>query len=89
MTISPPAQIDAPTLNKQLRATFDSGRTRPLAWREAQLAGLRRMMEEGEDELVEALRADLGRPDDRGLRRRHRAHQAGAAPPTPSTWPSG
>jgi aldehyde dehydrogenase (NAD+) len=62
MTITPPAQIDAPTLNKQLRATFDSGRTRPLAWREAQLAGLRRMMVEAEDELVEALRADLGRP---------------------------
>ena len=62
MTITSPAQIDAPTLNKQLRATFDSGRTRPLAWREAQLAGLRRMMEEAEDELVAALRADLGRP---------------------------
>jgi aldehyde dehydrogenase (NAD+) len=62
MTIAPPAQIDAPTLNKQLRATFDSGRTRPLAWREAQLAGLRRMMEEGEEELVEALRVDLARP---------------------------
>ena len=62
MTMSPPAQIDAATLNKQLRATFDSGRTRPVAWREAQLAGLRRMMEEAEEELLEALRADLGRP---------------------------
>src|SRR5687768_12201770 len=62
MTINPPAQIDAPTLVKQLRATFDSGRTRPIAWREAQLAGLRRMMEEGEQELLEALQADLGRP---------------------------
>ena len=62
MTMSPPAQVDAPTLNKQLRATFESGRTRPLAWREAQLGGLRRMMVEGEADLVEALRADLGRP---------------------------
>src|SRR5688500_4257685 len=62
MTITSPAQIDAPTLNKQLRATFDSGRTRPLAWREAQLAGLRRMVEEAEEERVDALRADLGRP---------------------------
>ena len=62
MTITPPAQVDAATLAKTLRATFDSGRTRPLAWREAQLAGLRRMMEEGEDELLEALRVDLGRP---------------------------
>jgi aldehyde dehydrogenase (NAD+) len=54
--------LDAGVINKQLRATFDSGRTRSLAWREAQLAGLRRMMEEGEAELVEALRTDLGRP---------------------------
>ncbi len=62
MTINPPAQIDAPTLVKQLRATFDSGRTRPIAWREAQLAGLRRMMAEGEQELLDALQADPGRP---------------------------
>jgi len=62
MTITPPAQIDAAGLAKSLRATFDSGRTRPLAWRQEQLAGLRRMMEAGEDELLEALRLDLGRP---------------------------
>jgi len=62
MTINPPAQIDAAVLAKSLRATFDSGRTRPLAWRQEQLAGLRRMMEEGEAELLEALRVDLGRP---------------------------
>ncbi len=62
MTIHPPVQIDAAVLAKALRATFDSGRTRPLAWRQEQLAGLRRMMEEGEDELLEALRLDLGRP---------------------------
>ena len=62
MTISPPAQIDAPTLNKALRATFESGRTRPRAWREAQLAGLRRLLDECDEELVAALQADLGRP---------------------------
>ena len=39
MTISPPAQVDAATVAKSLRATYDSGRTRPLAWREEQLAG--------------------------------------------------
>jgi len=61
-TINPPAQIDAAALTKSLRATFDSGRTRPLAWRREQLAGLRRMMVEGEGELLEALRVDLGRP---------------------------
>jgi aldehyde dehydrogenase (NAD+) len=57
-----PSPIDAAVLAKSLHATFDSGRTRPLAWRQEQLAGLRRMMEEAEDELVEALRTDLGRP---------------------------
>jgi aldehyde dehydrogenase (NAD+) len=45
-----------------LRKTFESGRTRPASWRKEQLAGLRRMMVEAEDELLEALRADLGRP---------------------------
>ncbi len=62
MTTSPPAQLDAKVLNKALRTTFESGRTRPLAWRKAQIAGLRRMLEEGEDELVAALQQDLGRP---------------------------
>jgi aldehyde dehydrogenase (NAD+) len=54
--------MDAPVLVKSLRTTFESGRTRPLAWRKAQLAGLRRMMEEAEAELIEALVTDLGRP---------------------------
>ena len=62
MTITPPATIDAATINKTLRATFDSGRTRSTTWRKEQIAGLRRMMEEGEAELIEALRQDLGRP---------------------------
>ena len=56
------APLDAALLAKSLRATFDGGRTRPLAWRQEQLAGLRRMMVEAEDELLEALKADLGRP---------------------------
>jgi aldehyde dehydrogenase (NAD+) len=47
---------------EQLRATFASGRTRPVSWRKEQLAGLRRMMRDGEEELLEALHTDLGRP---------------------------
>ena len=62
MTEPTTAPWDAEVLRKALRSTFDSGRTRPVEWRKAQLAGLRRMMEEGEEELVEALRVDLGRP---------------------------
>ncbi len=62
MTINPPAIIDAATVNKTLRATFESGRTRSLTWRKEQIVGLRRMMEEGDAEFTEALRQDLGRP---------------------------
>ncbi len=45
-----------------LRSTFESGRTRPLTWRREQLSGLVKFLFEHEDELVEALRSDLGRP---------------------------
>jgi aldehyde dehydrogenase (NAD+) len=62
MTTTVPATADAALANKTLRATFESGRTRPLAWRKQQLAGLRQMMIEGDAELTEALRQDLGRP---------------------------
>ncbi|MDQ2650958.1 MAG: aldehyde dehydrogenase family protein, partial [Actinomycetota bacterium] len=62
MTINPPSQLDAPTIAKSLRATFDSGRTRPLAWRKAQLSGLIRMLKEQEATFIEAIRADLRRP---------------------------
>src|SRR5688500_14195748 len=62
MTNTQPAAVDATVVNKTLRATFESGRTRPLGWRQEQLAGLRRLVEEGDAELVEALRQDLGRP---------------------------
>jgi len=47
---------------ERLRATFGSGRTRPLAWRRQQLQGLRRMLAEREPEFAEALRQDLGKP---------------------------
>jgi acyl-CoA reductase-like NAD-dependent aldehyde dehydrogenase len=46
----------------RLRATFESGLTRDLAWRALQLAALERMMRENETEIAEALRADLGKP---------------------------
>jgi aldehyde dehydrogenase (NAD+) len=62
MTDTTTASVDPEVLNKALRTTFESGRTRSYEWRDAQLSGLRRFLEECEDELVEALRADLGRP---------------------------
>jgi len=45
-----------------LRSTFASGRTRPAAWRREQLGGLVKFLVAHEDELVESLRSDLGRP---------------------------
>lgn len=45
-----------------LRRTFEDGLTRPLEWRREELRAMQRMLREGEDELLEALRADLGKP---------------------------
>ena len=58
---SPVDQI--PALVERLRATFDSGRTRPLAWRRRQLEGLLAFAHEQGDRLVAALKADLGKPE--------------------------
>jgi len=55
-----PAQI--PKLVAKLRETFESGRTRPIEWRRAQLRQLKAMLEERETELLDALAADLGKP---------------------------
>lgn len=47
----------------RLRATYRTGRTRPLAWRRAQLDALARMLREREADFSAALVADLGRTD--------------------------
>ncbi|MGE3619546.1 MAG: aldehyde dehydrogenase family protein [Acidimicrobiia bacterium] len=47
---------------RRLRATFESGRTRDLAWRLHQLDQVGRLLRDAEEEIVEALAADLGRP---------------------------
>ncbi len=53
--------VEASALVSRLRQTHAGGRTRPLAWRQAQLDGLLRLLSEREDELVAALVEDLGR----------------------------
>lgn len=53
--------VDAASAVERLRVAFRSGRTKPLAWRQRQLAGLRAMLVEQNDALCMALRADLGR----------------------------
>ena len=51
-----------PRLVRELRAAFDSGKTRPLTWRREQLAGLVAMLREHGDDLVAAIQADFGKP---------------------------
>ena len=46
----------------RLRESFESSRTRDLAWRRGQLKRLAAMMKENADALVEALQKDLGKP---------------------------
>jgi aldehyde dehydrogenase (NAD+) len=64
MTITEPSpsRTAAPELVGRLRATFDAGRTRPLAWRRRQLGRLGDLLRDGEQELLTALAADLGKP---------------------------
>ncbi|NQW60170.1 aldehyde dehydrogenase family protein, partial [bacterium] len=50
-----------------LRATYDSGKTRPLAWRKQQLEALVRMMKDNEATFSAALKTDLGKPDVEGF----------------------
>jgi aldehyde dehydrogenase (NAD+) len=47
---------------EQLRESFATGRTRPAAWREAQLRGVLRMATEMEAEICDALHADMAKP---------------------------
>jgi aldehyde dehydrogenase (NAD+) len=56
------ARLDLPDTVARLRATFESGRTRPLRWRRDQLEALRAMLVEREADLLAALKADLGKP---------------------------
>ena len=43
------------------RAAFESGKTRPLAWRKAQLSSMIKMLRDNADEFSAALKQDLGR----------------------------
>lgn len=56
-----PTAADAAEIIDGLRATLRGGLTRPAAWRRSQLAQLRRLLIEGEADLLEALRIDLGK----------------------------
>jgi aldehyde dehydrogenase (NAD+) len=55
--------LDAGALVAGLRATFETGRTRPEAWRREQLGGILRMLDERQADIVAALHDDLGKPE--------------------------
>ncbi len=45
-----------------IRHAFQDGRTRPIEWRQRQLDGLLRVLEESGDDLVDAMQRDFGKP---------------------------
>jgi aldehyde dehydrogenase (NAD+) len=44
-----------------LREVYESGRTRDLEWRQSQLRGLVRLLEDEEEAIFDVLREDLGK----------------------------
>jgi aldehyde dehydrogenase (NAD+) len=46
----------------ELRETFETGLTRPLDWRREELRAVKRLLAEGEEELIAAMREDIGKP---------------------------
>ena len=60
-TVSPMSPPDVAAVVARARAAFDSGRTKPYAWREAQLRALRRLIVDHESEIASALESDLGK----------------------------
>ena len=54
--------MDASAVVARLRATFASGRTRQVEYRKEQLRALDRLLVEREEDLLAALRLDLGKP---------------------------
>ncbi len=65
-TIAPSVDDAVPGLVNGVRAAFDRGETRPLEWRHRMLAGLLRLLHDGEAELLRALHQDLGKPATEG-----------------------
>ena len=66
MPESMPEPMTPAEVAKHLRRGYDSGLTRPLPWRRAQLRQLQRMLAEREAEWLAALAADLRKPPAEG-----------------------
>ncbi|MFJ4201325.1 aldehyde dehydrogenase family protein [Streptomyces sviceus] len=63
-----PAPEQPADIVARLRATFRSGRTKPVEWRTTQLRRLREMLTENGTELAAALHADLGKSSTEAFR---------------------
>ena len=48
---------------KELRESFNSGRTKSYEWRISQLKSIEKMIDENEKEITEALHKDLSKPE--------------------------
>jgi len=59
--------LDFSTMVANLKAVFESGKTKNLAWRREQLQAVKRMFEENHEDITAAVRADLGGPKLRGI----------------------
>lgn len=56
-------QVDAESVVNELRCTFNSGKTKSYEWRVSQLKALLKIATHHDKEVVEALRADLKKPE--------------------------
>jgi len=52
----------ASSLVKDLRVSFASGKTRSYEWRISQVKALLKMVDEQQDQIIDALRSDLAKP---------------------------
>lgn len=61
------SSTDMAAVVDRVRATFNNGSTRPLAWRKHQLERMIAMLEENEEDFLQALAHDLGKPRPEGF----------------------
>jgi len=62
LATTPNPTTPIPQLVSGLRATFTTGRTKPIEWRRRQLEQLRKLLTEREADWLDALHEDLGKP---------------------------
>eukprot|EP00735_Rhodelphis_limneticus_P003103 TRINITY_DN1435_c0_g1::TRINITY_DN1435_c0_g1_i1::g.27190::m.27190 TRINITY_DN1435_c0_g1::TRINITY_DN1435_c0_g1_i1::g.27190 ORF type:complete len:567 (-),score=170.15,sp/P30838/AL3A1_HUMAN/43.08/1e-127,Aldedh/PF00171.17/1.4e-84 TRINITY_DN1435_c0_g1_i1:306-1925(-) len=62
-----PPMSDIPELVKEIRQSYDTGISRPICKRLEQLRALKKMFVENESRIIDALKADLGRPTFEGM----------------------